>query len=587
MLRLCVKTFSVLCIVLLFVCLTVTQIQADELVFQENFSNGLARWQPTRDDGSLWKVSNGKVDVTVSTRETITELVPKDEYWHESWQNIEYSLDLTPLVGVDRNISFNVQSNQNWYEVHFVDRFFNLVHVLNGQKPFDHFFPYVMENGHTYHIKIRFHTGLIQVFSNSILIAQQYDPSFQTYGKIGLKVTTGLVYPTRIQFDNLVVKRIESDGEFFSVPTYKQTDPRWAQVEYDSAQKWTSNPTINRWGCALVSMVMVLRHHGIVWLPDGQDLNPQTLNTWLRAQPDGYLQGGLLNWLAVTRLTQLVSKQRGTPKLEYNRTDFFDTSKLEQTFARHEPMILEMPGHFVVGRGLTGNKQEFWITDPYYDYPKTTTHPLPVLSARLFKPSQTDLSYILATVNSDVHIVLADETGSTIWEAQRYSEFIASDDGEQLPTIHVLTFAKPTTQRFKLFVLPNDNKPYEVHVYSYDQEGSVFHQTESGVVDYYGKTILIDFHKEGDNPASWTQVLHQLQQTYDQQSISQVIPFLKLERIIKYALPAAPSIQLRYTKLVLETLDHWQTYFSVESLATLRSLVIRLQADLIASLGNT
>src|SRR5689334_9685211 len=74
--------------------------RAQEVLFEDDFSNGLTKWQPTRDNGSMWSIVDGKAYVDVQRYYYVTEMIPKDQYWNNNWHNIEYELDFTPLEGV-------------------------------------------------------------------------------------------------------------------------------------------------------------------------------------------------------------------------------------------------------------------------------------------------------------------------------------------------------------------------------------------------------------------------------------------------------------------------------------------------------
>lgn len=76
--------------------------------------------------------------------------------------------------------------------------------------------------------------------------------------------------------------KIESttDKINLSVPLIKQTNAFWANQTYDNAQSWSPHfKTISDWGCALTSYAMVLNYYGYNKLPNGQALDPGTLNS--------------------------------------------------------------------------------------------------------------------------------------------------------------------------------------------------------------------------------------------------------------------------------------------------------------------
>jgi hypothetical protein len=104
---------------------------------------------------------------------------------------------------------------------------------------------------------------------------------------------------------------------------FMQIDQRWSEEELGNAAAFgKEGMTIGSHGCALTSAAMVFRYYGFEQLPDGSELNPSTLNQWLKNQSDGYVQGTLLNWAALTRLSTKLAAQYGTStnRLEALRT---------------------------------------------------------------------------------------------------------------------------------------------------------------------------------------------------------------------------------------------------------------------------
>lgn len=580
-----IATLFSVAIVLLLSLFRAPAVLANEVVFSEDFSTDFHRWEPLRDTGSQWQIIDGKADVALHQAQTISELVPKDEFWNSNWKNLEYSLDYTPLVGIDRNISFNVQNSENWYEIHFVDTFFNLVRLQNNTQPFDVYYPFVMENGRTYHITIKFDTGLIQVFCNHILIAQEFDSSFTTeYGKIGIKVSTGEVHPTRVQFDNIQVKLLTETSERLLVPLYKQNNPLWGNFEYDTAQRWSTNPTISRWGCAVTSAAMIFRYHGIHWLPNGEEITPLTLNQWLLSQSDGYLGEGLVNWVALTRLSKLSHMQKGTTKLEYSRADSDIFSKADTSLTQNQPVIFEVPGHFVVGTGMTFNKHDAWINDPFYSYDRLSQHSVSPKSIRFFKPSQTDLSYLLITLDTPIPVFLVDENHEYISEVETYTEYIqSSENSDTTKTLTILQLAKPSSRTYNLYLVPTQTKSYQLSILAYDVEGNVTQNHISAVNTETGTHYQIPYQKEVILPNTWQHFLSVLEQTFAYDYFFRYLSYYQLKRIAMYALEANLPQQLRYTYLVLEFLTTFEPTIDSKYFLELKTILLNIQDSLIAA----
>jgi hypothetical protein len=152
------------------------------------------------------------------------------------------------------------------------------------------------------------------------------------------------------------------------VPYYSQRDPRWAQEYYDTAETWAGaeKTTMERWGCALTSAVMLLHYHNITDISPDVPITPATLNTWLKSQPDGYVEKGLVNWIAITRLTkEFTQAHPSVPSLEYTYTDLSQNDAEEQLI-QQQPFIVELPKHFVLARGMQFTDKSLIVHDPFY-----------------------------------------------------------------------------------------------------------------------------------------------------------------------------------------------------------------------------
>src|SRR5579872_2302110 len=203
------------------------------------------------------------------------------------------------------------------------------------------------------------------------------------------------------------------------IPLLKQTSNPWQAQEYDTAHIWNpTDPTINAWGCALTSAVMILQYYGIYTIPGTNftPLDPGTLNNWLKSQPDGYVGTGWVNWLALSRFSKLAASEHivsSFDALEYQRTQGGNIAQLTQDINHNMPDILEEPGHFIVAKGINGNT--FDINDPYYN--RTTLnngYNNTFLSLGRYIPSQTDLSYIMLTADPGVTLTVKDSHGNIV-----------------------------------------------------------------------------------------------------------------------------------------------------------------------------
>lgn len=467
------------CLFLGFGWFSQTQVEAsvvaDQVVFSDDFSQGLDKWQQTRGDINIWSIVNGKLQAFISTGSTMTELIPTDEFWRQDWKNLEYSLEFTPLAGIDRNISFGFQDIANWYDLHFVEYFMELTRRVHDNIIFSEHFDFSMKNGHTYHLIVQFIDGQIIAWIDGVKLVDINDWTFsQNFGKIALRATTGAAYPTHVLFDNVVVKLLGENNISLAVPLVKQTDALWQDVEYDSADNWSETPTIRRWGCALTSAVMVLRYHGITHLPDGSDITPQSLNAWLKTQVDGYLGQGLVNWLAISRLTRLVSQQLQTPKLEFSRYVGDQLTVAIAEIEQLKPVILEIAGHFLVADGVTTDKTDVLIKDPAYNYDLFSQHQTSLRSTLTFQPSQTDLSYILLVYEPTLDVSLTAKSGTPLSLTtldEQLSDHV-DQSGEKTVTNRYQQLAKPVAGEYRILVKQARLKPYQLQVLAYDTEGN-------------------------------------------------------------------------------------------------------------------
>lgn len=251
----------------------------------------------------------------------------------------------------------------------------------------------------------------------------------------------------------------------------KQYDYCWKDQIYDSANNWSTSPTIERWGCALTSASMILNYYGHRILPDA-------LNSWLKNQPDGYLSNGLINWLAISRYSKIFSS-RIIPALEYKRLGN-DSNLLINELTNARPAILEVPGHFIVAKSQTDDS--FGINDPgYANRPTLLSYSNTFKSMRGFTPSHTDLSYILLTIDPAFSLTVLDAEGNAI-ETNTFIDDPLIDDLDTSNTsgtpIKVFEMSKPNWGNYTITVSGEGN--YSLNSYLYDKNGKVVKTSTGG-----------------------------------------------------------------------------------------------------------
>lgn len=245
-----------------------------------------------------------------------------------------------------------------------------------------------------------------------------------------------------------------------SVPSLKQYSMPWASKIYDHTKN-----TINEFGCALTSAVMVLQYHGHIVLPD-------TLNKWLTGQSDGYIRNGLINWLAVSRYTKL-HDSTNSPTLEYKRLDPTNEN-LDNELNNNRPAILKENGHFVVATGKTSSS--YLINDPGYAS-RNTLEPYEnsYLAINSYTPTHSDLSYMMFVVDSDINIEIKDKNGTVIPTTSYIEEPINSLNNPNIKsgeTLKIVLLEKPDTGNYRLEITGQKGK-YEMNSYLYDTLGNV------------------------------------------------------------------------------------------------------------------
>jgi hypothetical protein len=458
-----------------------------QTVFTDDFSNGLEKWQDSRNRFDLWSIVSGKADAYINTYSTATELIPKDEYWHDSWKNYIFKFDYIYFEGRDINLSFWYQDLLNRYQIHFFSGNYILSHVKNGFEVFRgagkmnllHITPMKME--------LHLENGKIQLYMNKKLMFEHFDPTFDNdHGKIGLLVTTGAFYPTHVQFDNLEVILIPDLLDLIlPMNQLKQTDPAWSNIEYNSAKQWSAESYgIGDWGCLLTSINMLLNYYEITNLPSGEIITPLTLNEWLKNESDGFVGPGLVNWPAISRLVKQIHDNSGTVNLEYSRIagDNLQTAMTE--IQNKQPVILEIPGHFFVGSGVTASDNDIFISDPAYDYQVLNQHQTSIISTRILTPSNTDLSFINLAHDTSIQVDFTNELGDVPENYQRYKQSLTGFVSQtQSPEYNLHEISKPISGNYQIKITSNSNLPqyFKITIFTYDIDANLSNLTYEGV----------------------------------------------------------------------------------------------------------
>ncbi len=448
------KIVATILLNLLFFCCAMP-IQANEVIFSDDFQSDLSKWTVSAGSPADWKLDAGTLVGTINKRNSITEILPANEFWTGSkYYSTEF--DYKPFLGADKNFVFNYRDPNNWYEFHFSGN--NLYLAENNSGVYTNLTNKIVpiQNGTAYKIKITVLKGDITLSINDEIVLNHHDKtSMDKTGKIAFKVGTGAVYPSSASFDNLVVTSLD---DTLGVNLIRQDQEPWGPMEYDSATKWATaseGSTFKAWGCALSSAVMIMNFHGITQMPDGSLITPLSLNNWM-LENHGYYDGGNVQFPVLAALTKQLSDQYGHVALEYHReddaADVRNLATSEITAGR--PVIVKKPGHFVVADGIVPSAEDFFIKDPINSVTKFSQLNAPLISTRTFMPSHTDVSYLSITTAPESQVQIYDSTGHLL----EYTPVIEqmenqSNPGEFSPAVQLIEIPKPAAGVYKVVLL--------------------------------------------------------------------------------------------------------------------------------------
>jgi hypothetical protein len=527
---------------------------ASNVIFQDNFGSGNANnWTPLS-GSNLWQVEsingNNMFGARINSGSTLIDTVGPSL----GTSNYQIDFDYLPVVNsntitTDRNLDFRWVPDPSLggyklYEVHFLGE--NYVWTNFGYPDF--ISPTPLLDNQINHITVIFKDQQMQFILNGTKIIDYLDTSYNFTGtdKIGLRISAGSDYPTEAWFDNIVVTSLDATpsptltptptltltptstpiptptpkpsptltptpkptptstpiptptpiSTSLNVPILRQTDKPWGTQTYDGANFWSPlSQTIKNWGCALTSYVMVLRYYGINKLPDGTNLDPGTLNTWLKDNY-GYIDGkssGYLNPLAISSLSQKaikINKITLFDGLEYSRITSSNNLPLITELNSKRPAVLEEPGHFIVANGIKANT--FSIIDPYFtNRTDLTAYDNSFVSLNKLIPSKTDLSYILVTADRNVDFEIEDSHGNVIGEQFLQHPLVNDENnqssGEPLKMDYV---QKPSNGEYKVEVKSDNAKNYNLGIYLYDKDGTVDAEDIPLILDHNKPTTV-------------------------------------------------------------------------------------------------
>ena len=353
-----------------------------------------------------------------------------------------------------------------------------------------------------------------------------------------LYYTGGHNVNTRKYFNTVYMASFGDVSGGLSVPDIKQYSPPWNDDEYDHASQWfPSNPTIERWGCALTSASMVLQTHG-------HNINPDGLNEWLKTQPDGYIRNGLLNWLAVSRYS-LTNSSPDSPTLEF-MTFPADNNVLDSELEAERPPVVKVPGHFAVVKSKVS--LGYFVNDPASSTNVLLSqveadHLGPYFRIYSYYPSSTDLSYIMLVLNEGFKVQVFDEDGNELLGDYFVENPLTDDVGGGLlnsESLGIFLYPKPESGIYSAHVSGSIGT-YKLDSYLYDESGNVYTSENNGAIteeetDVYLLSISKDNSDNSNiSEVSFDEILKDLNTAYKNHKIKRRSVYRILVRLVTSA----------------------------------------------------
>lgn len=557
------------------------------VVFSDDFSGGLEKWQTyPGTSASGWSVTGGRLTANITSKFTVSYLVPRDQFWDLTWHNYRFSFDYTPQSGSDKNFGVAFEDQQNSYDIHFYALGYEVTRIADEQVVWSFRGTDKLVNGRSYRITLEFANGVIRLYQDDVLIFDLVDPTFDgNYGRPALKATTGAVAPTKVVFDNVEVELLDENNDLLlPVPLFKQTDPAWTEQIYDTAQNWAADPTIGAWGCAVTSAAMIFRYHGISQLPDGSELTPATLNSWLNSQPDGYIGQGLTNWLALTRLSKLMRPILGTPSLIYQRVSGSGIDTAAAQLSQSLPAIIQIPGHFFVAKGINGSQNDLIINDPAYNYDHLSQHSSVPVSTRIFTPADQSARFLLFAYEPETQFVLL-RNGSPA-ENLTIQEEMISIPGSASNTEKIMTaeLPDPTSGLYSLTLTQAELGLAKISIFSYSADGEVQKSEFETMAGPEPMSFDLYYSENGSveiQPTySWEHLLHDVELMFADGQLTSATAYFVLTETAAAAAPETLPNQLRYISLFEKQLSHFKTKFLPDGYGFLAGRLEMLKTNL-------
>jgi hypothetical protein len=447
----------------------------------ENYSDGTfpSEWFSDHPSADYWGIFQNKLVANLPQNIAYSRLI-----YNSSWSNYIINLKVKGISGVDRFILFRTDYTRGFgkesYYFKYTESnygFSSFVEIGKGSLgkiqsciPITEFYS---SNGSEHNFQIELLENRIKIFeivNNSkipIFDCQDADPLLTGgFGFFNQPNGIGINLPTVYEVDDINIFSPNEDL-LLNVPDIKQYNPKWKDEIYDHANDWSpEKPSIERWGCALTSVSMILQYYGF-------NLDPSTLNSWLIVQKDGYIKNGLLNWLAISRYTKIQNLiDPSLPVLEFEMFDSNSQILADElkTKPKGNPVILKILNHFLVIKGITDN--DYFINDPSSQKELLSQVSSNYLSIIRYLPSFTDLSYMMLIYDSDLNISVKSPNSDT-FPNKNYIEVSPHDsvDNMSLPNHATRIFLLPKPIKGNYEITLSKKGIYTIESYAYNENG--------------------------------------------------------------------------------------------------------------------
>jgi hypothetical protein len=414
-------------------------------------------WESVLGESANWQVTNGQLKGQLWPEPPATNYQSAITFRPQFWPvtgNYRFSFDFIPLDSADKNFAvlFDYQFNSrgkillSMLSFHFINQRVYVETFTNNSLTHKTLCPCPLQVGESHRFDLIYQQPDFELYIDeekffSSNNDEDFWPDFFSPGR-------PLFYLTKGDHDQSAAIFTNFELDYFpqlSVSYFSQLDEDWAEETYDHSQEFFDPPlSIASSGCALTSAAMVLNYYGYDQFPDqenwpselrGKVINPDTLNLWLKQEADGYVGAALVNWLAISRLSSLLSQDsvNNKPILEFTYADY-QNSTIEEQILAGQPLIADLGGHFVVVSGVVDGGDEnsdfYTIKDPASENNQLSQKQIPIQSLRLFQSSEetSDLSYwmLISPKEIDLAVTKIDQQADSEANQLEFSQLTAT-----------------------------------------------------------------------------------------------------------------------------------------------------------------